>query len=496
MSKKIGLIAWSIVTLLLIASCKDDSKVKDESNPVPDAPAGISAEAGDGEVTISWSDVEGADSYNLYWATEDDIDTLTGNLIEGVTSPYLHEDLTNGTAYYYAVTAVNSGGESGPSDVVMATPMAPEPEPEAPAAPEGVQAIGGDEEIEISWEPSSGATSYNIYFGTAPGVTKDDNLIDDVESPFVHGNRNAGQTYYYVVTAVGEGGESDESEEVSATTIPGVPQSLVAQAIGNERVQLTWDDVAGANAYNLYYSTDPGVTADAGTQVQDVTSPYTQSGLVDGATYYFVVTALNGSGESAESNEASAVVNQAFLEDFSDNSAGWILDDEWEIGSATAGGAAEGGNPDPDTDVTPTGDNGVAGVNIGGDYSETPNPHGFYFLTSPAIDLSGWVTSGEDVEIRFWRWLNSDYPGLSGTSYVRNIIQVYDGVDWVTIWLQPNDNVLITDNAWNEWVFDITAYLNSEFRIRFGFELLGSPAILSMSGWNLDDVVIKQEPPN
>lgn len=93
-----------------------------------------------------------------------------------------------------------------------------------------------------------------------------------------------------------------------------------------------------------------------------------------------------------------------FFEDFSDNSAGWTLGTEWQIGPATGSPGSGHGNPDPAQDFTPTSDNGLAGVIIGG--NATTSLHDYYFLTSPVINLSNAFTP---VTLSFRRWLNSDY---------------------------------------------------------------------------------------
>ncbi|WP_196811806.1 S8 family peptidase, partial [Dolichospermum circinale] len=76
-----------------------------------------------------------------------------------------------------------------------------------------------------------------------------------------------------------------------------------------------------------------------------------------------------------------------FSDDFANNSKGWTLGTEWQIGAATASTGHVYGNPDPGTDNTPTADNGVAGVVIGGNAS-TAALHDFYYLTSPVINTS------------------------------------------------------------------------------------------------------------
>jgi hypothetical protein len=69
-------------------------------------------------------------SYNLYYATSSITAARTGaTKISNVTSPYSKTSLLNGTQYYFAVTAVNSEGESSNSLVVSATPSTPTPTP-------------------------------------------------------------------------------------------------------------------------------------------------------------------------------------------------------------------------------------------------------------------------------------------------------------------------------------------------------------------------------
>ena len=90
---------------------------------IPDVPAsGLLATSGDQRVTLNWDAVEGADSYNVYWADVTGTGT-TGTKITGVTLPFYHDGLTNGSDYFYVVTAVNAVGESAASIEVNATPV-------------------------------------------------------------------------------------------------------------------------------------------------------------------------------------------------------------------------------------------------------------------------------------------------------------------------------------------------------------------------------------
>jgi hypothetical protein len=86
------------------------------------APKGVEAAGGDGQVTLSWTASTGATSYNAYWSATSGVTKTSGTQIPGVASPYAHLNRTNGTTYFYVVTAVNSAGESAASAQASATP--------------------------------------------------------------------------------------------------------------------------------------------------------------------------------------------------------------------------------------------------------------------------------------------------------------------------------------------------------------------------------------
>jgi hypothetical protein len=73
-------------------------------------------------VGLEWTPVTGATSYNVYWSTSSGVTPSTGQALTGVARGYVHRGLTNGTTYYYVVTAVTASGQSPPSAEVSATP--------------------------------------------------------------------------------------------------------------------------------------------------------------------------------------------------------------------------------------------------------------------------------------------------------------------------------------------------------------------------------------
>lgn len=158
--KTYRLLLWIVYFLcisIIFISCKDDEILQ-----LPKL-QGVSAIAGEGQVTISWNNSQSAMSYNIYWSESAGFTTENGTLISNIVSPYTHTGRTFGATYYYIVTAVNGAGEGPASDEVSATL--------SPLAPLNVFVSTSDDKITISWGEVSGAKSYNIYWAESPGVT-------------------------------------------------------------------------------------------------------------------------------------------------------------------------------------------------------------------------------------------------------------------------------------------------------------------------------------
>ena len=126
---------------------------------VPSVPAGLSATANNGQVTLSWQSAAGATSYNIYGGTSSDSETFAYN--DGTSQGgSTITGLGNGTKYYFEVSAANLSGQSARSLEVSATPL---------AAPMDLSATADNGQVTLSWQPVSGATSYNVFGGTING---------------------------------------------------------------------------------------------------------------------------------------------------------------------------------------------------------------------------------------------------------------------------------------------------------------------------------------
>jgi fibronectin type 3 domain-containing protein len=266
------------------------------------APTNLTATAGNQQASLTWTATSGATSYFVKRGTANGGPYTTVGTSAGTT--YADTSLTNGTAYYYVVTAVDATGESGNSNQASATPTAA---PTAPVPPLNLTATGGIQQVSLAWTASTGATSYNVKRAATNGGPYT-TVASPAGTSFTDTTVTNGTTYYYVVTAVDATGESGNSNQATATptaapTAPVPPLNLTATG-GNQQVSLTWTASTGATSYNVKRAATNGgpyttVASPAGTSFTDTT-------VANGTTYYYVVTAVSAGGESANSNQASA----------------------------------------------------------------------------------------------------------------------------------------------------------------------------------------------
>src|SRR6266511_2347398 len=109
--------------------------------------------------------------------------------------------------------------------------------------------------------------------------------------------------------SAGESGNSNQASATPQLSVPPAPTNLVATP-GDGQVSLSWNASSGATSYNVKRSTTSG--GPYSTVASGVTSTsFTNTGLTNGTTYFFVVSAVNSAGESGNSNQASATPQQS-----------------------------------------------------------------------------------------------------------------------------------------------------------------------------------------
>ncbi|MGJ8652525.1 MAG: carbohydrate-binding protein [Opitutaceae bacterium] len=102
----------------------------------PDVPADLAATPDDGQVSLSWTPSTGATLFHLKRSDLSGSGYMTIASEEG--GSYLDTSVTNGTIYYYVISAENAAGESADSSEISAKPYAPLA-PEELVTPAGIR---------------------------------------------------------------------------------------------------------------------------------------------------------------------------------------------------------------------------------------------------------------------------------------------------------------------------------------------------------------------
>ncbi len=276
----------------------------------PSAPTGLSATAGNAQVVLSWSASSGATSYKVQRATANGgpYTAIAGSV---VYTTYTDSSVTNGTTYYYVVSAANSAGVSSNSSQVSATPVLP-----APSAPVGLSASAGNSKVVLTWTADTGAASYNVGRSTVSGGPYATIASSLTSTTYTDSSVSNGTTYYYVVSAVNASGQSPNSAQVSATPSASAAvaavtnlKGSVSSYYGQPAILLQWKQSISSNikSNNIYYSIG---TSTSYVELGSVsaTTAVIVTGISNKVTYNFYVTAVNSSGvQSPASNKVSVV---------------------------------------------------------------------------------------------------------------------------------------------------------------------------------------------
>ncbi|WP_160164577.1 DUF5010 domain-containing protein [Pedosphaera parvula] len=309
----------------------------------PVAPTGLTAIAGNTQITLSWIASFGATSYNVKRAI-----AYGGPftiVATGVTATnYTDVGLAPDNAYTYVVSAVNAAGESLTDSA------------SASAAPTGIllgrtgwvasasvnsgnagRAIDGN--ISTRWDTSGAQTPgqwfqvdmgsvksfYKLILDATPslndyprgyqvnvsndGVNWGNPVATGVASSAVTTIKFATQTARYIrITQTGSVGNYWSIHEFNVYAMPPpppVPTGLIATATSPGQINLSWNASSGANSYNVKRSTaNGGPYSTIATGLTDTN--YSDMGLSASTTCYYVVSAMGSGGESANSPQASA----------------------------------------------------------------------------------------------------------------------------------------------------------------------------------------------
>jgi autotransporter-associated beta strand protein len=315
------------------------------SSSAPATPSGLTVTGvAHQSVSLGWNAVANANFYTIYRSTlfnnGGGASNVLGTIVlaNNVTNAtYTDTSPTDGSIYSYAVAANSAGGISANSASAAAVPQ-----PAPPATPPSsvfitdsfyqVYSTNGatittnyQATDNFTWNPVGGAVGYAIYISTSAGGPF--TFLQSVSTTsYSHSGLATNLNYYYRVVALNTAGYSANASD-SINPYLAAPTSLNAVSGTNAQITLSWPAVSGATSYTVKRGTS--VAGETFTVVSSYTgTTYTNSGLVNGTTYYYVVTANSGSGTSGNSPEASATP-------FANSSGIWISSPGGSWGAAS-----------------------------------------------------------------------------------------------------------------------------------------------------------------
>ncbi len=245
-------IVFSIFISLTISACSssDSGGSNNNQKPPPAAPDNVAAKATtEGAIIISWDDVAGAESYNLYMANENGVTKSGLSRADGTTpligfmahfiaaNPFTHFQLRNNQPYFFAVEAVYSDGTTSnlstetPATFVISKPKAPG---------NLTAKVASSTNIPLSWDDNSNnelgfrlerrkaladgsLTPWEIL--TADISTNTTNFND--KNTTIAESFNPGATYHYRVFAFNTYGDSLSSNIIMVNTPPKDPNKFL-----------------------------------------------------------------------------------------------------------------------------------------------------------------------------------------------------------------------------------------------------------------------------
>ena len=188
-----------------------------------------------------------------------------------------------------------------------------------PPPPAGLTATLSGSAVLLAWtNPPPTPVTYAVKRSTVSGgpyTLLASGLTEGMPvTTFTDYNPSIGATNYYLVTAVNAIAESDNSAEVAigpglSSTVPSPPTGLTA-ATGSGNITLNWSAPTNAASFTIKRSTTNGAGYSA-IASNVYAPPFVDTSCTSGRSFYYVVSAVNNIGESANSAQATATPTNA-----------------------------------------------------------------------------------------------------------------------------------------------------------------------------------------
>lgn len=253
----------------------------------------VAVEVGEGSKTLFWQkDDTKANAYYVY-RKYDNTSTKWNALALVSAKQSFYSEKNQKTLVYYVDNNPNPDAKSNYYRVcgALISGLGSGEYIRAVKTPDGLTVKNNTTGILFSWNKVAGATSYRVYrkldsdrYWSFMGYTTK-NYYPDYET-------ESGKTYVYTVIAVCHGRFSDYIREGVEITRLDTPK-LVAAKSSREGITVTFEQVAGAQRYNIYRKNGNGTWKMIGKITDIKSSTYLDRSAVKGVTYTYTVRAVD-----------------------------------------------------------------------------------------------------------------------------------------------------------------------------------------------------------
>ena len=263
-------------------------------------------------VKLTWQQDPAVSGYYIYRSVKENgtyrkIKTINGNHLLS----YTDSKIVPGKKFFYKICTYSKKGQSvvtgDQSQAVQAQTQA-----------EGPQLVSvktniGNRSLSLEWKKSANVSGYRIYRSVYPdkGFARIKDLDNGTFVGYEDRSVIPGGTYYYRIKGVYVNGAykglSSPSSSLEGNVTPCAPIGLTITQTGEDTLQINWDLTIGASGYNLYRTDAPDKEYSCIAQGLTDTA-YADSGMQDGRTYYYRVSAVGAAGEGIKCHAVSYTV--------------------------------------------------------------------------------------------------------------------------------------------------------------------------------------------
>jgi large repetitive protein len=277
---------------------------------VPNPGIPVTVKAGDASAMLSWSPVQGADSYMVWWFSQDGKSDGTSTVTAcQTTCEQSATGLANGVDYGVVVRAVSPSGSylAFTEPPALFTPNVP-----LPRTPSVTVAMSGTL-AQLDWSPYSWGSFTPSKFeveassdGGASWVTID-NTFDPLVSRADVGGLTPGASVRFRVRAV-PAGEQASGWGTATAVVPTPAEAFTVTAVGgDQQITGSFTTATGADNYRVFLRAVGVPTVHIDTACAAKPCPFTFTGLTNGVDYDIIVEALKGIAYVTDSNRLHVV---------------------------------------------------------------------------------------------------------------------------------------------------------------------------------------------